>query len=143
MTRDFVPGPSWFLFIVPRVSNPLTWGRMSSAVKASEKQPICSPAVIVALKCVPSDCPARHLTLVSASQNVVSQLEVGEPKRIVSECTKFPNLDPLMVTLADPVCGKLVFKDELKVALSVDIAFVKLQNDVPDVRTSREDPSLA
>ena len=112
-------------------------------MKASEKQPTCTPEVIVALKCVPNDCPARHLTLVSASQNVVSQLDVGEPKRIESECTKFPNLDPLMVTLADPVCGKLVFKDELKVALSVDIAFVKLQNDVPDVRTSREDPSLA
>ena len=99
----------------------------------SEMLPDRAPAVIVTLRVPPDDPPTLHLTDVSDSHPVASQL-VG-PNLIPEVDEVLPSPTPCIVMLDDPVPAALILRMPLCMPASADTAPVMLPALLPTVTT--------
>ena len=97
------------------------------------KLPDSAPAVIVTLRVPPDDPPTLHLTDVSDSHPVASQL-VG-PNLIPEVDEVLPSPTPCIVMLDDPVPAALILRMPLGMPASADTAPVMLPALLPTVTT--------
>lgn len=112
---------------------PITLILPSSIETDSEMLPDRAPAVIVTLRVPPDDPPTLHLTDVSDSHPVASQL-VG-PNLIPEVDEVLPSPTPCIVMLDDPVPAALILRMPLGMPASADTAPVMLPALLPTVTT--------